>query len=380
MTQFGLLFSFILTLATASAQSSYTLADLEVLTQEGNYEEFFNHALDIRPSERQDAWKGMVSKMSDGYGRQILGKSEITQAQFQKIENLHTWPVLKVDDVFRSHRQLIGLKYLKQCLKASEPCWNELKAFWEADQKNAEIAFKLAELTLSFPEKPIPTWTFLDVAVKNPVSEFYCKREFVLEAIWGKFEIDYIRLGSQGNLLKKIDETVHPDCLYSFNKWTQQKLIKPGKTSDRELAYQLLAAQDKTNQAVSDFFYTVYLLENPSKGELFNYAWNRLSELSKSVDRREEVLKRIKGLDPLPDELFASLDNAKKRAVLNHFKTKFPEYLYFYADQCLVYYGGKTAFPNGNPTMKCQNLMDSSEASALIGSEKVQKFQQLRSI
>lgn len=364
----------------ALAQNTYTLADLEVLTQEGSYEEFLNHALDIRPSERQDAWKGMVSKMSDGYARQILGKSEITKAQFRKIEYLYTWPSLETDDVFRSHRQEIGLRYLKACLKGTDPCWNDVKAFWEADQKNPEIAFKLAELTIAFPEKPIPTWTFLNVALKSPLSEFYCKRDFVLDAIWGKFEIDYIRLGTQGNLLKKIDETVHHDCLFSFNQWTQGKLTRPSKSSDRELAYQILAAQDKINQSVSDFFYTVYLLENPSKGELFNYAWNRLSELSKSMDRREEALKRIKALDPLPDELFASLDDAKKRAVLNHFKSKFPEYLYYYADQCLVYYGGKTAFPNGNPTMKCQNLMESPEAKALIGTDKVERFQQYRSI
>ena len=380
MTHFGLLFSILITMTQALAQNTYTLADLEVLTQEGSYEEFLNHALDIRPSERQDAWKGMVSKMSDGYARQILGKSEITKAQFRKIEYLYTWPSLETDDVFRSHRQEIGLRYLKACLKGTDPCWNDVKAFWEADQKNPEIAFKLAELTIAFPEKPIPTWTFLNVALKSPLSEFYCKRDFVLDAIWGKFEIDYIRLGTQGNLLKKIDETVHHDCLFSFNQWTQGKLTRPSKSSDRELAYQILAAQDKINQSVSDFFYTVYLLENPSKGELFNYAWNRLSELSKSMDRREEALKRIKALDPLPDELFASLDDAKKRAVLNHFKSKFPEYLYYYADQCLVYYGGKTAFPNGNPTMKCQNLMESPEAKALIGTDKVERFQQYRSI
>ena len=379
MIRFGLLFT-LLILVQPQAQAAYTLADLEVLTQEGNYEEFFAHALDVRPSERQDAWKGMLGKMADGYGRQILARSEITKSTYQRVESLYTWPALKADDVFRIHRQEIGLKYLRTCLKHSNPCWKDLKAFWEVDSKDPEVAFKLAEMTMPFTDKTIPTWTFLEVALKSPLSEFYCKKEFAVDAVWGKLEIDYIRLGTSGNFLKKIDETVHPDCLYYLNQMATRKLNKPDKSSDREVAYQILKAQDKVNQSTTDFFYTVYLLENPSQGELFNYAWNRLTELSRSMNRREEVLKRLKTLDPLPDELFSSLDEVKKRAILNLFKTKFPEYLSFYSDQCLLFYGGKTAFPQGNPTMKCQNLMENEAAKSLLGEEKVNRFQQVRSI
>lgn len=358
----------------------YTLADLEVLTQEGNYDEFFAHALDVRPSERQDSWKAMLSKMADGYGRQILSKSEITRAHFDKTERLYSWPSLRVDDIFKIHRQTIGLKYLKTCLKGPAPCWPLVKNFWEADQKDPDLAFKLAELTLTLSDKPMTTWVFLDVALKSPLSEFYCKKDFVLESIWGKLEIDYIRLGTKGNFLKKIDETLHPECLPSLNRWTLKKLKGPDKSSDRELAYQVLAAQGKVDSKLTDFFYTVYLLENPSKGELFNYAWNRLHQLSKSVDRRDNVLKRIKGLDPLPDEIFSSNDEAKKRAILGHFKKNFPEYLYYYTDQCLLFYEGKTTFPQGNPTMKCQNLMNDSTMGAFLGADKVQNFHKFRSI
>lgn len=380
MLRFGLLFTILFFFQSRAFAASYSLADLEVLTQEGNFDEFFAHALDIRPSERQDAWKGMLGKMADGYGRQILSKTDITKAQFRKIESLYTWPALKADDVFKLHRQDIGLKYLKACLKTSDPCWGEVKAFWEADQKDPDVAFKMAEMTLPFEAKSVPTWTYLDVAVKSPLSEFYCKKEFVLDAVWSKLEIDYIRLGTTGDLLKKIDQTVHPDCLISLNQFANRKLQKPDKSMDRELAYQLLSAQGKVNPQLMDFFYTVYLLENPSKGELFNYAWNRLHELSKNVSRRDEVLKKLKNLDPLPDDVFGSMDEAKKRTVLTHFKNNFPEYLYYYTNQCLLYYGGKTSFANGNPTMKCQDLMNSDQASGLVGEDKVREFKKIRSI
>jgi hypothetical protein len=359
---------------------TYSLTDLEVLTQEENFEEFLSHALDIRPSERQDAWKGMVSKMADGYSRQVLSKTLISQEQFKKIEHLYSWPSLKVDDVFRGQRHEIGQKYLRDCLKLTQPCWSELQSFWEADQKDPENAFKLAEMTLPIPEKPIATWTFLDVALKSPLSEFYCKKDFVLDAVWGKLEIDYIRLGVKGNFLKKIDETVHPDCLISFNQWALKKLFSPDKTIDRELAYQILDAQGKSNSQLKDFFYTVYLLENPSQGELFNYAWNRLGELSKSINRREDVLSKMKTLDPLPDEVFSSLDQNKKRVILNLFKNKFPEYLQLYTNQCLLFYGGKSSFPRGNPTVKCQDLMGTESAEKFVGEEQVKRFQVIRSL
>jgi hypothetical protein len=367
------------------ASSNYTLSDLKVLHQEKNYSEFFQHALDVRPSERLEEWRDMVVKMADGYGREILAKSDITKEQFGQVESLYTWASLRTDDVFRGQRQQIGLKYLQRCLKSPTPCWDEVKSFWEADQKDPETAFKLAELTHPFTPRPIPLWAFLDVALKSSLSEFYCQKEFVLESLWNKLEIDYIRLGPGGELLKKIDSTTHPDCLIAFNKWLLERVQRPlilnaAKRGERELAYQLLASQGKITTALSDFFYTVYLLESPSQGELFNYAWGRLKELSTSAARREEVLKKIKTLDPLPDEIFASLDLKKRRAILHHFKKNFPEYLSLYTDQCLIYYGGKTSFPKGNPTMKCPELMQAPEANTLLDPEKIQRFHQLRSL
>ncbi len=367
-------FLMIFTCLSFDAFAGYTLKDLEVLTQEDNYDEFFSHALDIRPAERQGVWKEMLSKMADGLGQSILNRSEISKENFLKIEKIYLWPALRTDDVFKGHRQAIGLRYLKQCLKLDQPCWPDYKNFWEIDPKDPELAIKLAELALGREGSPIPTWNFLDVALKSPLSEFYCKKEFVLEAIFGKLEIDYIRLTKEGDLLKKIDETVHPDCLISFNKWLQEKLLKPNRTIDRELSFQILSAQGKTSQEILDFFYTAYLLETPSQGDLFNLAWSRLNELSKNSTRREKVLAIFKNLDPLPDELFASSDENKKRIILSHFKLKFPEYLDYYSQQCLNYYQGKTTFKNGNPTMKCPDLMKLDNAKNLIGNDKVETF------
>lgn len=362
------------------AKPTYTLADLEVLANEGSTSEFFDHALDIRPSERQEAWKSMVIKMADAYSRKISNKVEIERQDYLFTEKLFGWPVLQTDDIFRTRRHSIGMRFLKACFKKEKDCWKDVKEFWEKDQKDPDTSFKLAELTLEYQDGPLSTWSFLEVALKSPLSEFYCKKPFVMASVWGKIEIDYIKLGPEGDLLKKIDQTIHPDCLPSFIKEAQSRLHRPPKVLDRELSFQILKSLGKETQELSDFFFTVYLLDNPSQGELFNYSWNRVRELGGTISRREKVLSRLKALDPLPDEIFASIDQTKKRVVLQHFKTYFPEYLDHYADQCIEFYGGKGSFPNGNPSIHCQEFMSSELAPKLIDDFKIKKYQSVRQI
>lgn len=365
---------------TGHARTTYTLTDLEVLVGEENTKEFFEHALDVRPSERQEAWKTMVSKMGDIYSRKILDKSEIEAKDFRDTENLYNMSALKTDDVFKMRRSEIGLRYLKNCLKSETPCWNDLKAFWEKDKTGADTAYKLAELTSGMQDSPLTSWSLLEVALKSPLSEFYCKKDFVMSALWGKIEIDYIKLGPDGDLMTKIDHTIHPDCVPVLVGEARKRLYQPPKVLDRELSYQILKSQMKANQDITDFFFTVYLLDNPSQGELFNYSWNRVKELGGTVGRREKVLRTLKKLDPLPDAILGSLDQTKKRVVLNHFKTYFPEYLDFYTDECVKFYGGKGSFPSGNPTVHCQDFMNSELAPKVIDQFKIKQYNDVRKI
>jgi hypothetical protein len=377
MAPFIMLF---LLINTSLGSTPYTLSDLEVLVTEEGHDEFFKHALDIRPSERQDAWKSMVSRMADSFSRGVLSKTELTKEDFTKTEDLFSWPSLKNDDIFRTRRQAIGLTYLKKCLEDKTPCWNEVKKFWEKDKTDPDTAFKLAELTGKMENSPLPTWDFLEVALKSPLSEFYCKKSFAMNTLWSKIEMDYVKLGQEGDLLTKIDRTVHPDCLPALIQESHKRLSYPPKVLDRELAFQILKSQSKATQDISDFFYTVYLLDNPSQGELFNYSWNRVKELGGTIERREQVLKKLKKLDPLPDTIFSTLDEKKKKVVLMHFKTYFPEYLDHYTDQCVDYYGGKGSFPGGNPTMHCQEFMNSKLAPMIIDDFKIKKYEAVRKI
>jgi hypothetical protein len=74
------------------------------------------------------------------------------------------------------------------------------------------------------------------------------------------------------------------------------------------------------------------------------------------------------------------MDQTKKRVVLRHFKTYFPEYFDFYADQCVNYYGGKGVFPSGNPTIHCQELMNSDLGLQILDEVRIKRYQTVRRI
>lgn len=362
------------------ASTLYTMADLEALANEGAYKEFFAHALDIRPSERQGEWKLLVQKMGDLYTKDLNAKAELKKEDFNQLESFFSWAPLKEDDLFRLRRKEIGLKHLKKCLKSNPPCWQTLKSFWEKDKADPELAYNLALLVQDIKDPQITTWDLLEVSLKSPLSEFYCKKEFVMDALWGKIEIDYIRLGPDGDLMKKIDLTIHPDCTRVLVGEAQKRLSSPRNSSDRELAFNILKSQLKDTQEVQDFFYTVYLMETPSQGDLFNYAWNRVSELGKSSKRRDQIMAKVKKLDPVPDNILGSLDQKKKKAILSHMKKNFPEYMDHYTKQCILFYQGVGSFPSGNPTVNCQSFMESDLAQEIVDDFQIKRFEEARKI
>lgn len=370
----------ILLLPGFSAAATYNLADLTVLHSEGSAREFLDHALDIRPSERAQVWKTMVGEMAQKYARTLTTSSEIPRGDFVKMEEIYRWPVLRQDDVFRVRRNEVGTKYLKNCLRAENPCWNDLVSFWKEDSSDPDMAVGLAELVKDRSDAPYSLWTLLERPLKTPFSEFYCKKTFVREALWKKLEGDYLKIAREESFLGKIEETIHADCLPSLIEEARARIYRPVKDGDRELAYEILSSTRKADQKLKDFFFTLYLLEHPSQGELMNLSWNNLTELGKSATRRETVLEEMKNLDPLPDDIMGSMDLTKKRAILRHVKANFPEYFDFYSEQCVAYYGGKKKFSKGNPTMKCQDLMNSDLASEILPETKIQQFHSVKQI
>lgn len=355
------------------AQDKYSLADLEILSTEKNYTEYFNHALDVRPSERNDKWKEMTLQMAESWTKSIQKKAEPTREDFFQVEKLFSWPILKSNEFFRPLRFRFGLAYLQNCFRGEswEKCWPLLQAFWEADPTDPDTAIQMVELVSKFrPEnEQFDYWPWLKVALNSPLSEFYCKKENITDLLWEKIRIEWIKVNKDGSFTQKLKTMVHQDCFQGLNQYALKKLSPLSNALDREQAFAILRSEKRLSELQKELFYIYFLMDNPSQGETFNYAWNNLQQLGKSALKREAILEQIKRESTLPDETMNSLDEDKRRVVLREIHRQFPELLQYYGKSCLNYVSGSVKYQQGNPTLYCKQIMDSGMASELFGPE-----------
>ena len=371
------LFCLILAPLTLAAEI-YSMADLEILAQEKSYKEYFSHALDVRPSERNDRWREMTLQMSENWAKTLKQKAEISSEDFKQLETLFQWPVLKNNEFYRPLRFNLGLTFLQNCFRASgwEVCWPYLKAYWEADPTDPDTAIKMVELTQKFApqNETFDYWPWLKIALNSPLSEFYCKRDQINDLLWNKIRIEWIKVNKEGSFPQKLKSLFHADCMPGFSKYASQKLNPPNTALDREQAFAILNGQKKMTKTDKDLFYLYFLMDNPSQGETFNYAWGSLQKLGKSSKQRDELMKIIKSSQTLPDETMNSMDEGKRRVVLKEIHRQFPEFLQYYGQSCLNYISGKKKYESGNPTLYCRQIIKSDLASELFGSDLSQQI------
>lgn len=349
------------------------MADLEILAQEKGYSEYFAHALDIRPSERNERWKEMTLLMAENWAKGINQKAGPTIEDYKMVETLFSWPLLKNNEFFRPLRFRFGLTYLQDCFRSSpwETCWPLLKDFWEADPKDPDTAIKTVELIEKFhpKETQFDYWPWLSVALKSPLSEFYCKRDQVNDLLWEKIRIEWIKVNKQGSFAKKLKGMVHPDCLDGLSQYAFKKLGPDYPALDREQAFAILKEENKLTPLQTKLFYVYYLMDNPSQGETFNYAWSGLQSLGKSIELREKIMEKIKSFKTLPDETMNTLDESKRKVVLREIRKQFPELLQHYGHSCLDYITGEKKFEQGNPTLYCKQIIQSDLGPELFGQD-----------
>jgi len=377
---------FILTSASGIASSVYSMKDLEVLEKENNFEEFFNHAKDIRPSERGDYWKKMVLSMAESYTQIVLKENpQIKYDTFKKIEKLNNWPNIRKSELFIRNRNSIGVKYFKHCLEESDQalCLARLDQFWSRSQSSPELGLQIGELiNRKGLRYKTPLWRFYEQALKTPLAEFYCKRKHVQEAIRDQFVglITKAPHKDRSQYLKaQMESLLHNDCWQQIIPSLKSDLKSDNRVS-RDFAFTILKSKMALTTAEKDLYLTLYLLSAPSIGPRFNMAWKNLEQLSRHYKRRNLVLKSLKMIDPLPDDIFSSLLPKKSLTIIRHFAEYFPEYIEYYQDLCLRYRSGVSHFPNGNPTLNCSDFFEIAK-NETIGKRRIitlSKLQQFR--
>jgi len=338
---------------------AYSMADLEALEGQKSYNEFFDHALDIRPSQRGSVWQRMVSDMAVGLIDFKTQRQDYKKPSWDNIEKLSLWPILQSDEFFQTKRRRYFLTYLKNCIenKKNNVCIKDIQRYWANSFKNIDAGLEIAELIDKHSLK-VASWPFIEKAPTSELSHFYCSRAQLQKSLIGK--LGQKMKDSPVSLDKwpdHINQLMNQDCWKKLVPDLRQALMDRSTPQfAKDLIYQLLKSQKDIDKEQEDLFLTVYLLEGPIIGDTFNLAWAQLSLLAEDYERRQRLLKNVKQFDPLPGALFASANAKKRDIVMKHIYNHFPEYFPYYAETCLNYMSGVGDYPRGNPTIQCSDF------------------------
>ncbi|MCR9204120.1 MAG: hypothetical protein NXH75_06060 [Halobacteriovoraceae bacterium] len=345
-------------------KAAYSLADLEVLRDGNNYQEFFQHAKDILPTKRDKHWQDMLSNMASDFVDNLRRRKKFDQSSFKKVESLAKWPEQRRDEFFQVKRQAYAIDYFKACLSSltgdnpapsKTQCQKQMISFWTNSSKEVETAYQMLLLQVGFfPGQK--TWRYLQTIVSSQVSNIYCERPIVKEAFLDRLHDLDLEQENRSSLQFKIKGMATEECWKNINP-NLLSAIDELPTRESLNLYRIGNILQILPKETQNLWLVRYFLESPTPGKTFNQAWNVLSKLSQNYDGRMKVLNRLLKYDPLPGDVFSIHDKKKRRIMTVYLSENFPEYVQKYASTCMNYLTGNQTFPRGNPTKECHDLI-----------------------
>ncbi len=357
-----------MSLAFSQVQSRqiYTMEDLSILESENNFKEFFAHALDIKPSKRDKTWSSLVESMGIHYLDQLTKNRFIDKDQKLLLLKISNWTFFKNNEIFIQKRDTVLVKMLKQCFKlGSKDCFSNAEIYFYNYKHSKEFAFHLTQVLVDNGAIPKTLWPYIDKFTQDTISEFYCDKPSLKNIILAKV---YALKENQLNIVNNI----HPDCFKKVKKEITKGLFSNSETKKKR-SYRLLDLKNElTPKDKSFYLLTQYLQDSKMTKTAMDMAITQLRELGENYQRREEVLKKLVKIDPLPGGIFKEnkSDMAKIRILSRHF----PEYIDNYTKTCLDYLEGNKEYTNGNPTPHCHSLFKLNPKLNLLPQNMLKRY------
>lgn len=346
--------------------ATYSIEDLEVLERDGNYEEFFQHAYDIRPSQRTRHWQDMAQSMAKKFYQDKKNLKIYSKETFLYSEKLAKIDSLKRDEFFNIYRNEFSVKYFRQCfqnkdLVGQKDCLADLKQFWNNSDQQEDMAYLLAKM-IEETQIAEDLWPFYQKTTVAKDAHIYCAKSEIQNSLLIKL---YDKIGkdeSESNISKSLFRLANEQCLKTFLPSLRVILnSQQGQSfSVRHIAFLILNNQKMLTQKETDRYYALFLLQGPVIGETFNMAWTTMEKIGQDFQRRQHLLTELRQMDPLPGKIFNSSTEASKKAVVSLLAKNLPEYFDYYAKTCVNYLKGTETFPNGNPTVECHDLFNTA--------------------
>lgn len=367
-----ILLLFIFTLNSYSANNAsgnnialYNLEDLKALSTNSEYVEFFQHIYDIRPSQRNEEWKKLVSKNINDYLKQLIKNKEYKISFLATLIRLNKFELINNDEILTLYSNDFSKGLLKQCQKKPHQellnCFIPIHTFWSTTNKDKDLGVELAKAHNQLfkqinkfsninKEKvnSISIWSLIRPAVESQLGDIYCDQDFVQEQLMQK--LYQVHLQDKNEKLNF--NYFSRKCLKSLRPRIS-KLLNSKNQLDRELALNILNSTQTISKVELNLYHLTYLLDSPQKGDKFNNSWAKILNISKDAQLREKLINGLDTKDFLPDELLNNPDTKLVETIYGLLESSFPEYIDFYYKQCLDFYSGAKKFDRGNPTLNC---------------------------
>ena len=358
------------------SQAFYELKDLEVLEHEKNFEEFLLHVNDIRPSERGKHWREMYQDMAMALIDNKIKMKDFTSSTFKEIEQIARSSTLNNDEFFQLKRSQFAKKYFSECfrltslenesLKKSSSqniCETELGSFWLFSKKDPDMGLDLAVLLESY-KSTMPLWPFYEVAIKDSISDFYCKKATVQKAIMNKLYEKTYSSDFNGNYKALINRLLPENCYKEIVAPLKESLSSIESNGlEKEIAINILEAKGELSPDELDLYAVLFLLDGPVVGDKMNIAWKKIEALVDNFPKRQKLIGLIEKLPIIPDKIFKDPTLPRHKAIINLFAKNFPEYLNYYGATCIKYISNSSLAPlNVSSSYQCNQFLKAAQS------------------
>lgn len=363
MNKTYLIFFISLFIATTNLYSveDYTLSDLESLRKTNSFNEYLEHALDIRPAQRNKSWEQMTYSMGELLLDHINKKSLVEKSSFERVMSISAWPVFKDREFFIKKRDLIFLKYISNCfaLKQNE-CEQLVKQIYTSFEHPKTFDVELVNLLDKYITEKQELIPYVTQVSQDTIGEFYCGKAPLREVV-----LDYL----YQSVTKNEPIKVHKDCFMQIKKNVQSLLYS--KDSHKRSGAKKMLEHYKLLSENQEIAYQ--LSEMLQESILSTKTKSHLQQLSKNYNKRDQVLSIFKKLDAIPDSLFKDYNDKKSLVQTKQLLKNFPEFIDYYANRCLAHLESKTTM-TGNPTPNCHGLFKMNETLNLFPELTVKKY------
>lgn len=336
--------------------AAYSIEDLRVLKSQNSYVEFFQHAHDIKPSERGEEWKKMTEQMGLAWLETLLSKPSLTNEDYEMVKAISQWPIFKTDEFFQEKRDAYFIKQLSVCGKGPDDnCFEQAKRIY-LDYSH-KLKFKAEFVKALYPEiiNQAYIWDYVKPIAESKFGEFYCDDSPVSQIIISR-------------LITHEKTKVHPDCLKVLKPVIVENYLSSPMGQSNQF-YALLKRHGFLESNINRFEQTIQFLKGHSTDTTV------LKELAESESMREELIQRFKNSPYLPDDVIQQKEPKKTASYLRILDRTFPEFLVMYSETCLDYLSGTKEFPLGNPTPQCHDLFSMKEIQSFLPTGHLQRYQ-----